>query len=222
MDHCSLERHLSEVKLQSIYLYFQPIMLTPEDIQFYLGIFKGLSLADLYELFNMAQVKRIPAGGVYIEHGAASKKLGFIRKGLIRAYCIKDNGDDVTLMLRWENQFIASHDTVILNQPSRFTYQALEDTTLMELDYSRMEKILDSNPKLSSYRNVILMRMLSEALERMESFVLFTPEERYVRLLTEKPNIFNRVPNKYLATLLGITPVSLSRIRKRITQAPKR
>ncbi len=197
-------------------------MLTPEDIQFYLGIFKGLSLTDLYELFKMAQTKRIPAGGVYIEQSATAKKLGFIRKGLIRAYCVKDNGDDVTLMLRWENQFIASHDTVILNQPSRFTYQALEDTTLMELDYGRMEAILDSNPKLSSYRNVILMRMLSDALERMESFVLLTPEERYVKLLTEKPNIFNRVPNKYLATLLGITPVSLSRIRKRITQAPKR
>lgn len=197
-------------------------MLTPEDIQFYLGIFKDLSFTDLYELFKMAQAKRIPAGDVYIEQGATAKKLGFIRKGLIRAHCVKDNGDNVTLMLRWENQFIASHDTVILNQPSRFTYQALEDTTLMELDYGRMEAILDSNPKLSSYRNVILMRMLSEALERMESFVLFTPEERYLKLLTEKPNIFNRVPNKYLATLLGITPVSLSRIRKRITQAPKR
>ncbi len=197
-------------------------MLTPEDIQFYLGIFKDLSFTDLYELFKMAQAKRIPAGDVYIEQGATAKKLGFIRKGLIRAHCVKDNGDNVTLMLRWENQFIASHDTLILNQPSRFTYQALEDTTLMELDYGRMEAILDSNPKLSSYRNVILMRMLSEALERMESFVLFTPEERYLKLLTEKPNIFNRVPNKYLATLLGITPVSLSRIRKRITQAPKR
>ncbi len=197
-------------------------MLSTEDIQFYLGIFKGLSLGDLYELFNMAQVKRIPAGGVYIEEGAISKKLGFIRKGLIRAYRIKDNGDDVTLMLRWENQFIASHDTVILNQPSRFTYQALEDTTLMEMDYGRMENILDNNPKLSSYRNVILLRMLSEALERMESFVLLTPEERYLQLLTEKPNIFNRVPNKHLATLLGITPVSLSRIRKRISQTPKR
>jgi CRP-like cAMP-binding protein len=197
-------------------------MLSTEDIQFYLGIFKGLSLTDLYELFSMAQVKRISAGGVYIEEGATSKKLGLIRKGLIRAYRIKDNGDDVTLILRWENQFIASHDTVILNQPSRFTYQALEDTTLMELDYARLESILDNNPKLSAHRNIILLRMLSEALERMESFVLLTPEERYLQLLTEKPNIFNRVPNKYLATLLGITPVSLSRIRKRITQTHKR
>ena len=197
-------------------------MLSPEDIKFYLSIFKGLSLADLTELFAMAHTRRVAAGGIYIDEGATGKKLGLIRKGLIRAYAIKENGDDITLMLRWENQFVASHDNIILNQPSRFIYQALEDTVLMELDYGRIEKLLDHNPKLSSHRNVFLLSMLAEALERMESFVLLTPEERYLQLLTDKPDIFNRVHNKYLATLLGITPVSLSRIRKRIAQTHHR
>lgn len=197
-------------------------MLSPDDISFYLGIFKGLTLADLTEILKMSHIRRIPANGIYIDEGSVSKKLGLIRKGLIRAYRIKENGDDVTLMLRWENQFVASHDNIILNQPSRFIYQALEDTVLMELDYSRVDGILDSNPKLSSHRNLFLLRMLAEALERMESFVLQTPEERYLQLLQDKPDIFNRVHNKYLATLLGITPVSLSRIRKRISQPTKR
>ena len=170
----------------------------------------------------MAHTRRVPAGGTYIDEGATGKKLGLIRKGLIRAYAIKANGDDITLMLRWENQFVASHDNIILNQPSRFIYQALEDTVLMELDYGRIEKLLDHNPKLSSHRNVFLLSMLAEALERMESFVLLTPEERYLQLLTDKPDIFNRVHNKYLATLLGITPVSLSRIRQRIAKSNKR
>ncbi|WP_345951443.1 Crp/Fnr family transcriptional regulator [Mucilaginibacter sp. PAMB04274] len=197
-------------------------MLTPEDIKFYLGIFKGLSLSDLNELFKMAHSRNLKAGNVYIEQGAVSKKLGLISSGLIRAYCIKENGDDITLMLRWENQFVASHDNIILNQPSRFIYEALEDTSLLEFDYERIQAILDNNPKLSSHRNLFLLRMLAEALERMESFVLYTPEERYLQLMKEKPNIFNRVHNKYLATLLGVTPVSLSRIRKRIAQTHKR
>jgi CRP-like cAMP-binding protein len=197
-------------------------MLNPDDINFYLSIFKGLSLSDLTELFKMAHTRRIPANSIYIDEGDRSQKLGLIRKGLIRAYRIKENGDDITLMLRWENQFVASHDNIILNQPSRFIYQALEDTVLMELDYGKIESILDNNPKLSSHRNIFLLNMLAEALERMESFVLLTPEERYVQLLKDKPNIFNRVHNKYLATLLGITPVSLSRIRQRIAQNPKR
>ncbi|MFD1255309.1 Crp/Fnr family transcriptional regulator [Mucilaginibacter terrae] len=197
-------------------------MLSNDDIKFYFSIFKGLNLADITELFKMAHTRHVPANGIYIEEGSSSKKLGLIRKGLIRAYKVKENGDDVTLILRWENQFVASHDSVILDQPSRFIYQALEDTTLMELDYGKVENILDNNPKLSSHRNIFLLRMLAESLERMESFVLLTPEERYLQLIKDKPDIFNRVHNKYLATLLGITPVSLSRIRKRISQVPKR
>lgn len=197
-------------------------MLSPEDIKFYLSLFKDLSLTDLVELFGMAKTKKITAGEIYIDEGATYKKLALIRKGLIRVYCIKENGDDVTLMLRWENQFFASHDNIILNQPSRFIYEALEDTVLTEVDYNRIESVLNNNPKLSSYRNLFLLNMLAESIERMESFVLLSPEERYLQLVKNNPNIVNRVHNKYLATLLGITPVSLSRIRQRIAKTPQR
>jgi CRP-like cAMP-binding protein len=197
-------------------------MLHPDEIQHYLQAFKGLSLPDVLELLQMARTRHLPAGSIYIDEGAATQKLAYINKGLIRVYKLKENGDDITLMLRWENQFIASHDSIILNKPSRFIYQTLEDTDLMELDYAKAQPLMDNNPRLSSSRNSFLLHMLAEALERVESFVLLSPEERYLQLLHDKPDILNRVPNKYLATLLGITPVSLSRIRKRIASASKR
>jgi CRP-like cAMP-binding protein len=197
-------------------------MLSTEDIKFYLGLFKDLSISELVELFGMAQTRKISAGEIYIDEGSTYKKLALIRKGLIRVYCIKPNGDDVTLMLRWEKQFFASHDNIILNQPSRFIYETLEDTVLTEVDYNRIESVLNNNPKLSSYRNLFLLGMLAESLERMESFVLLSPEERYLQLVKNNPNIVNRVHNKYLATLLGITPVSLSRIRHRIAKSSYR
>lgn len=170
----------------------------------------------------MAHTRQLVAGSIYIAKGAATQKLAYIKKGLIRVYRLKENGDEITLMLRWENQFIASHDSIILNQPSRFVYQVLEDTELMELDYSKALPLLDHNPRLSSSRNSFLLHMLAEALDRVESFVLLSPEERYLQLVHDKPDIVNRVPSKYLATLLGITPVSLSRIRKRIALGTKR
>lgn len=191
-------------------------MLSQEDISFYLSVFKGLDLKDVYDLFKLSSTRKIKAGEVYIDEGSSSQKLAYIRKGLIRAYHIKPNGDDITLILRWENQFIASHDSIIFKQPSRFIYQALEDTIVLEMDYAKAEPILDNNPRLSATTKTILQHMLAETLQRVEMFVLCTPEERYLQLVQEKPDILNRVPNKYLATLLGITPVSLSRIRKRI------
>ncbi|MBS7566896.1 Crp/Fnr family transcriptional regulator [Mucilaginibacter sp. Bleaf8] len=197
-------------------------MLTAEEIEFYLNVFKGLSLPDVMDLLKLAHTRHLPAQDVYIPSGASTQKLAYIRKGLIRVYHLKENGDEVTLMLRWENQFIASHDSIILNKPSRFIYQALEDTVMLELDYSKVQHMLDHNPRLSSLRNTFTMHMLAESLERVESFVLLSPEERYLQLVHDKPNIINRVPDKYLATLLGITPVSLSRIRKRIASSSKR
>lgn len=80
---------------------------------------------------------------------------------------------------------------------------------------------MDKNPEYEPLRNFVLMSMLSGTLEMIEDFVLFNPEERYIKLISEKFDIVNRVPDKYIASMLGITPVSLSRIRKRIASRKK-
>ena len=181
-----------------------------------LGDVNGVSIEEMITLFNIAVQYQLKANEVYIRDGESSKKLAFIEKGIIRTYAVKDNGDEATLLLRWEGQFIASHDTIILGQPSRFVYRALENTSIFEIDYDVLENILHQNTKYERLRIYFLMKMLGEALQLAESFILFTPEERYLNLMKEKYDIVNRVPDKYLASLLGITPVSLSRIRKRI------
>jgi CRP-like cAMP-binding protein len=197
-------------------------MLNAEDIHLYWPVFKGLKPQDVMELAKLAHTKKLKPGEVYIQQGSASQRLAYIKSGLIRTYSLKENGDDVTLMLRWEDQFVASVDSVILGKPSRFIYQALEDTVLMEVDYHKAKPIIDTSPELSVLSNSFVMHMLGQAMDRVEGFVLLSPGERYLKLIHEKPGINNRVPDKYLATMLGITPVSLSRIRKRIALQHKR
>lgn len=190
----------------------------PAEIDHYLHQFKGLPLEDISQLLALAEARSLHAGEVYIRQGAISQKLALIREGMIRAYQPKGDGEEITLMLRWEQQIVASVDGILYQKPSRFVYQALEDTTLMEVDYIKVQSVIDNNPRLSSARNILLMQILSQAMDRLESFILLSPEERYRKLIQEKPGIFNRVPNKYISTFLGITPVSLSRIRKRISR----
>lgn len=134
----------------------------------------------------------------------------------MRAYQLKPNGDEITILLRWESQFVGSYDTIMWQKPSRFIFQALEDTTLTETDYNLVQEMADRNSSIGAYRSIFQVDMLKEATGRIESFVLLSPTERYLKLIHEKPDIANRVPDKYLSTYLGITPVSLSRIRKRI------
>jgi CRP-like cAMP-binding protein len=197
-------------------------MLDVEKIKHYLSLFKDLKLTDLLKLFQMAKTRKLSIGEVYIKEGATYNKLAYIKKGLIRAYCIKKNGDEITVLLRWEDQFMASHDNVILHQPSRFIYQALEDTELLEVDYDLAQDVFDKNQQFAKARNFFLLNMLAESMARVETFIMLNPEERYLKLMKDKPDIINRVPNKYIASLLGITPVSLSRIRKRIASHSKR
>jgi len=176
---------------------------------------------DLLMIIRLSKTRRLPAGDIFIGEGVVTSKIAYIKEGLVRAYQVNEKGDEITLLLRWEDQFIASHDNIFFQKPSRFIYQALEDTTLLEVDYEAIGDLMEKYPKLEEARNYFLLNMLSQSMARVESFVMLNPEERYLQLIHEKPNLVQRVPNKHLATLLGITPVSLSRIRKRIASRQK-
>jgi CRP-like cAMP-binding protein len=192
-------------------------MLSQDRLDFFTNLLQDIPPEDVAGLFAHAVEKQLKAGEVYITQNEYSKKLAYIQKGIIRTYAIKDNGDEATLLLRWEDQFIGSHDSILLEQPSKFIYQALEDTILLEIDYALVDEIMNQNPKYEPLRNFVLMTMLGGALRMIEDFVLLTPEERYLKLNAENFGIVNRVPGKYIASMLGITPVSLSRIRRRIS-----
>lgn len=190
-------------------------MLSEEKVERYLQQFQ-LTLPELMMILDTARVKELAADEVYIQQGSTFRKLAYIQKGLVRAYLLKENGEEVTVLLRWEDQFFNSYDAVFLGQPSRFTYKAMEPTVILEADYDTFMELVNSSPKFSKAKDFFMTRMLAEMLQRIESFVLLNPQERYQKLINEKPDIVQRCPDKYIATLLGITPVSLSRIRKRL------
>lgn len=187
-----------------------------EKIKMVYKLGRNLSLSDVQVLFKSAKTKSYDSGEYLIQQGETKKDVFFIRKGLVRAYKVNDKGDEITMFIRWENKIIASPDVILFNEPSRFFFQTLEPTEVFYMDYDVLQSIISKNPKLESNRKFILQNVLKEALQRIDSFVLLTPEERYLDFIKEKPDIVNRVPNKFIANILGITPVSLSRIRKRI------
>jgi CRP-like cAMP-binding protein len=192
-------------------------MLDEEKIKLYLSTFKTLKLTDLFRLFQIARRIKLAAGEVYIKEGVEHKKLAYIIKGLVRTYTFKSNSDEVTLQLYWEDQFFGSRHSIIMNKPSPYIFEAVEPTTLLEADYTELMSVVDSYPQFAEAKNHFFNSMLSQAMERAVDFMLLSAEERYLKLVKEKPDIINRVPDKYIATMLGVTPVSLSRIRRRLS-----
>ncbi len=181
----------------------------------------GLKFADIKVLLRSAKTVKFQPSEYLIEEGSNRSDVFYIKKGMIRTFAINDKGDEITTSLIWENQFLSNPDVVLFNRPSRFYFQALEETEVFTMEYNLLQEIVERNPKLERNRKFILQRMLKQSVERIESFTLYSPEERYIRYVEKNPEIVNRVPSKYIATVLGITPVSLSRIRKRIASKKK-
>ena len=177
---------------------------------------KDLSLSDIHGLVTSAKSMSYAPGEYLIKEGQTRKEVFVIRKGLVRSFTITEKGEEITTMLRWEDQPVASPDLILFNQPATQYFQTLEPTEVLKIDYDKVQEIIEKNPKLEANRAIILRNLLKETLQRIDSFVLFTPEERYLNFIKTKPEIANRVPDKYLANVLGITPVSLSRIRRLI------
>ncbi len=184
----------------------------------YFSQFRGVKDADLEIFLPLLKPRSLEKGEVFIEEGAVNRKIAFIIQGIVRAYHIKENGDEITTMLRWENHIVSAYEPILLDVPSRFYYQALEPTTLVEMNYDDLEKKMDEFPRFEKIRKFFLQEMLLQSVRKIDSFILESPEERYLSLLNENPDILMRVPHKYIANILGVTPVSLSRIKKRISE----
>ncbi len=191
-------------------------MLDLNKINKHYNLKEGISLEDLSQVFLHIHQANYKCNQNIIAEGSSKREVYFIKNGLVRTYWVNKKGEEITTGLFWESQFFASHDIVLLNKKSRFYYQALEDTEILYGDYDLFQEIVENNQKLHKSRKFVFQEMLLKGLERIESFTMYKPEERYLRFIADKPDLINRVPDKYIANVLGITPVSLSRIRKRI------
>jgi CRP-like cAMP-binding protein len=175
-----------------------------------------LSSDDISDFLKHTRILSLNSGEIFLKEGSLKSEIYFIGKGLIRTFFVDERGNEITNMLRYENQVIASYEAVFFNKPSRFNFQALEETDLLVIDFNDLRQILDSNAKFESGRRYFMTNSLAQSLSVLDDFILLNPEKRYLKFLNEHPELLNRVPIKYIANVLGITPVSLSRIRKRV------
>jgi len=172
---------------------------------------------SLLVLLRHVAIKTFERGETLIEKGAKKKDLLFVRKGLVRSYFTTENGDEVTFQLFSEFSFLGNVYSILFDEPSKLSFHALEHTKVYTIDYVSFQDLIAKNPILLGLGKFDLGKWgMQQAFMRVEAFVLLSPEERYLKYMNDYPDIINRAPDKYIANVLGITPVSLSRIKGRI------
>lgn len=170
-----------------------------------------------WDVFAESFVYRaVPKKFRLVSVGDISREAYFINKGASRLFFEKD-GEEVSANFMFENNFVASLESFLLQVPSRQAIDTLEDCELLVLSKQRLEELIAKHQQFNLFAKAIAETAFIMLQRRASSFILDSAEERYTNMLQQRPEILERVPQHMIASYLGVTPVSLSRIRKRIS-----
>lgn len=176
-----------------------------------------VSEEEARELNKYMSVRTSPKGTILLHPGQIANECLYVLKGCIRRYYLMD-GEEKTTQFYTENQSIFSTFGFTNKIPARYFLACVEETTMTVLPYEKELKLFEQFPRLESMCRVSIEEEFANYQEMMETYITSTPEERYMDLLKNKPDLFQRIPMYHLASYLGIKPESLSRIRRRILQ----
>ncbi len=157
----------------------------------------------------------VPAKTTLLREGEVSKKAYYIKKGCLRIW-FNNNGKDVTFQFFFEEQGVSSMESFRTQQPSLFSIESIEPCTLWVISKKNFDLMVTSIPRYNDFLRDVLYKRLEHYAKLFLSRIKDTPQKRYEDLLQNNPEIIQRVPQHYIASYLGITPVSLSRIRNKI------
>ncbi|NRB47251.1 MAG: Crp/Fnr family transcriptional regulator [Saprospiraceae bacterium] len=147
--------------------------------------------------------------------GKIASHAGFINKGIIRAYQLKDGAEFIHEFYT-EGDFFGDYISYQNQLSTAVRLSAIEDCEILRISFRTIEELSDQIPDVKRFSEFIGKRKEKQLYDRAASLLTNTPEERYKELLQERPDLIQRLPQYYLAQYLGVTPISLSRIRKRI------
>ncbi len=177
-----------------------------------------IKLKEIKEIRNDFQSlfieNNISAKTVLLHEGEISNNIFFIKKGCLREWFNKD-GKDITFQFFFEGQPVASIDSFMNRKPSQFTIESIEPTVFFSIARTDFENLLDINIEFKNQFQEFIFERFSNYGQLFLSRIKDSPQERYDDLVKNHPEIIKRIPQHYIASYLGVTAISLSRIRNR-------
>jgi len=159
--------------------------------------------------------RQVPKRFVLLQQGKTEREVFFINKGLLRLFYTKD-GQDITAFIFREHLFASCYESFLQQQPSNQSLEALEDAELLVITYDDLQRLYKELPKMETLVRKVAEQRFINAQGILSSYILDSPEERWQKFEAVNGDLLLRVPHHMIASSLGITPVSLSRIRKRL------
>jgi CRP-like cAMP-binding protein len=175
---------------------------------------KTLSADDKQVFAEHFKPKKIRKRQYFLQEGDVCKYTGFIVKGAAKTFTVDEKGHEHILKLSVENWWLADFESYYALTPSRFNIEALEDMEILQITHNLVEEFIKPIPAFAAMQNVISQQHTIATQKRMQSSISQTGEERFQELINAYPHFIQRFPQNLIASYLGLTPETLSRIRK--------
>lgn len=162
--------------------------------------------------------KKIRKNQYLLQEGDVAKYAAFVEKGALRAYSVDEKGTEHIIQFAFEGWTISDMYSYMTGEPATYNIDALEDSELVLLDKSAQEEILQRVPEYEEYIRLQLTGAFMSMQKRITSMLSLTLEERYIQLTQLYPSLVQRVPQRMIASYMGLTPETLSRVRRKIKE----
>lgn len=182
----------------------------------YMSQFVELTEQEKETIQSLSLFHAYKKGKILLSEGQLSNKGYFVLKGCIRSYYIID-GDEKTTAFYTEMEGVTPN-CVTDKQPSEYYISCLEDSILLITTPELEQQVFKKFPRFESICRIMSEQLVSKKQIDSDQFKIYTPEQRYKNLLENRPDLIRRIPQHQIASFLGITPPSLSRIKARIVQ----
>jgi CRP-like cAMP-binding protein len=184
------------------------------ELEKYIHTYFGVNKDDLTLISSFFKSVPLKKGNFFLKTGKHADRLGFLQSGIIREFVVIDD-KEVTKWISTKGYFVVDLSGFIFQLPARWNIQALIDCELFIIDQKDYQKIGQVIPRWTELEKLFIAKCFAVLEDRVLQHLSMTAEERYNQLFNFNKELFNQVPLQYLASMLGVTPETLSRIRKK-------
>jgi CRP-like cAMP-binding protein len=163
-------------------------------------------------------LKKVRKRQYMLNEGEVCKYNLFVAKGLLRSFGVEENGYEQVVQFAVEGWWISDLNSFFSGDVAVYNIEALEDCELLLLTRQSMDEMLEKLPKMERYFRLLMQNHIVALRQRIIASQRHSAEERYIKLIEGFPTILARVPQQYIASYLGMTPETLSRVRKQISE----
>lgn len=173
---------------------------------------------ELLAIRKNCKIKEFEKGDFLLQNNEYSRYTFFVEKGLLRQFSVDKKGKEHILHFAPEGWFLSDRESFYFNEPSQYFIQALEHTRVALIDDDFFKALSEKVPSFTDFNTRLLHNHIRSLQRRINLLLSQSAEERYLRFIKTYPDIILRVPQIMVASYLGITPESLSRVRKTLAE----